>query len=140
MSPIFLQFIVSQTIEIYFLNFTFKEAVYQITYQYPQHFEFNSRFLMTIIEHVHTGIYGTFLCNSYYEKYLANVTRETISLWSFINKNVHLFRNIYYDQEKSMKQDLLIPSCSEANLVVWKDYYFKWSKYLIKVIIPSGVT
>lgn len=52
-SPIFLQFI---------------DCVWQITQQFPNAFEFNDYFLITILDHLYSCRFGTFLCNSERER------------------------------------------------------------------------
>ncbi|XP_043829761.1 myotubularin-related protein 1 isoform X9 [Dromiciops gliroides] len=47
-SPIFLQFI---------------DCVWQMTKQFPSAFEFNELFLITILDHLYSCLFGTFLCN-----------------------------------------------------------------------------
>ncbi|KAM4799804.1 phosphatidylinositol-3-phosphate phosphatase MTMR1 isoform X3 [Urocitellus parryii] len=47
-SPIFLQFI---------------DCVWQMTRQFPSAFEFNELFLITILDHLYSCLFGTFLCN-----------------------------------------------------------------------------
>ncbi|XP_055419427.1 myotubularin-related protein 1 isoform X5 [Bubalus kerabau] len=47
-SPIFLQFI---------------DCVWQMTRQFPSAFEFNEFFLITILDHLYSCLFGTFLCN-----------------------------------------------------------------------------
>ncbi|XP_070282036.1 phosphatidylinositol-3,5-bisphosphate 3-phosphatase MTMR2 isoform X2 [Myotis yumanensis] len=48
-SPVFLQFI---------------DCVWQMTRQFPTAFEFNEYFLITILDHLYSCLFGTFLCNS----------------------------------------------------------------------------
>lgn len=52
-SPVFLQFI---------------DCVWQITTQFPNAFEFNDYFLITILDHLYSCRFGTFLCNSDHER------------------------------------------------------------------------
>lgn len=52
-SPVFLQFI---------------DCVWQVTKQYPNAMEFNEHFLITILDHLHSCRFGTFLCNTERER------------------------------------------------------------------------
>lgn len=52
-SPIFIQFL---------------DTVWQIYKQHSQYFEFNSRFLVTIADHVYSGRFGTFLFSNDYDR------------------------------------------------------------------------
>ena len=33
-------------------------------FQFPAAFEFNENFLVTMLDHLYSGLFGTFLCNS----------------------------------------------------------------------------
>lgn len=52
-SPVFLQFI---------------DCVWQVSQQFPNAFEFNEHFLITIIDHLYSCRFGTFLCNTEAER------------------------------------------------------------------------
>lgn len=52
-SPVFLQFI---------------DCVWQVMKQYPHAFEFNEHFLITILDHLYSCRFGTFLCNTERER------------------------------------------------------------------------
>nr|CAD7439333.1 unnamed protein product [Timema bartmani] len=67
-SPVFLQFI---------------DCVWQITTQFPNAFEFNDYFLITILDHLYSCRFGTFLCNRCYTHYTDAIN------------NIYLF-NIHY--------------------------------------------
>lgn len=77
-SPIFLQFI---------------DAVYQLTLQFPTHFQFNELFLSTVAEAVYSSWYGTFQKNSERERraFLANT--PSVSLWDVIRASTDEFLN-----------------------------------------------
>jgi hypothetical protein len=92
------------------------------------------KLLLTISEHANNGLYGTFLGNSYYDKYINGIMTDTISLWTYINKNVHEFENSLYEPTRARSKQILVPSVSEPNIIFWTEYYFRWSKYLDKVI------
>lgn len=52
-SPVFLQFL---------------DCVWQVTKQYPNAMEFNEHFLITILDHLHSCRFGTFLFNTERER------------------------------------------------------------------------
>uniref|UniRef100_A0A1A9UNK5 Myotubularin phosphatase domain-containing protein n=1 Tax=Glossina austeni TaxID=7395 RepID=A0A1A9UNK5_GLOAU len=52
-SPVFLQFI---------------DCVWQVSQQFPNAFEFNEHLLITIIDHLYSCRFGTFLCNTESER------------------------------------------------------------------------
>ena len=35
-----------------------------VCFQFPAAFEFNENFLVTMLDHLYSGLFGTFLCNS----------------------------------------------------------------------------
>jgi len=51
---------------------------------YPLSFEFNSRLLTFLAFHYLSGLYGTFLADSYKEIINNKLNTETISIWSKI--------------------------------------------------------
>ncbi len=46
----------------------FLDCVWQIQKQFPQYFEFNARYVLTVVDHVYSCRFGTFLCSSDYER------------------------------------------------------------------------
>eukprot|EP01117_Protostelium_nocturnum_P015191 TRINITY_DN5858_c0_g3_i1.p1 TRINITY_DN5858_c0_g3~~TRINITY_DN5858_c0_g3_i1.p1 ORF type:complete len:1023 (+),score=305.38 TRINITY_DN5858_c0_g3_i1:105-3173(+) len=121
-SPIFLQFI---------------DAVFQIHRQFPQEFEFNQDLLITIMDHVNSGLFGTFLCNSYTERVLNKVFEDTYSLWTYVNRNMESFLNSSYLSPFSNRKPssthmvhFLNPSTAEPHIVLWEDYYFRGNAHL----------
>ncbi|XP_069580778.1 myotubularin-related protein 1a isoform X7 [Brachyistius frenatus] len=69
-SPLFIQFI---------------DCVWQMTRQFPAAFEFNELFLLTVVDHLYSCLFGTFLFNSEQERTAKEVQTQTVSLWSYIN-------------------------------------------------------
>lgn len=82
-SPIFLQFL---------------DCVWQLTCIYPSCFEFNSNFLIFIIENLYACKFGTFLFNSELERCNAFLTQRTVSMWTWANypPNKEDFVNPFY--------------------------------------------
>eukprot|EP00794_Sanderia_malayensis_P018024 gene18024-19829_t len=66
-SPVFLQFL---------------ECVWQIMQQFPDAFEFTSKYILIVAEHTNSGWFGNFLCDSVKERESRNVMRATVSLWA----------------------------------------------------------
>ncbi|KAG7392453.1 hypothetical protein PHYBOEH_006368 [Phytophthora boehmeriae] len=77
-SPIFLQFI---------------DAVYQLTLQFPTHFQYNELLLSSVAEAVYSSWYGTFQKNSECERrlFLANVA--SVSVWDVIRATTDQYLN-----------------------------------------------
>ena len=80
-SPVFLQFI---------------DCVWQVTQQFPNAFEFNEYFLTTILDHLYSCLFGTFLFNSEKERRDNKLSTRSQSLWSFINSKRAMFLNPMY--------------------------------------------
>lgn len=69
-SPIFIQFL---------------DAVYQIVNQYPEAFEFNTKYLLVLSENVYSCRFGTLLCDTERERELiAGIRQRTHSIWDYL--------------------------------------------------------
>ncbi|KAM5290730.1 myotubularin isoform 6-T8 [Glossophaga mutica] len=108
-SPIFLQFI---------------DCVWQMSKQFPTAFEFNERFLVTILDHLYSCRFGTFLYNCESARERQKVMERTVSLWSLINSNKDTFRNPFYTKEINR---VLYPVASMRHLELWVNYYIRWN-------------
>ncbi|KAG7314306.1 hypothetical protein KOW79_021609 [Hemibagrus wyckioides] len=111
-SPIFLQFI---------------DCVWQMTQQFPAAFEFNEYFLLTLLDHLYSCLFGTFLFNSEQQRLTEEAQKCTVSLWSFINSQWEEFVNpmyVHYDTH------VLFPSVSIRHLQLWTSYYIRWNPRL----------
>ncbi|XP_066993466.1 myotubularin-related protein 2 isoform X2 [Anabrus simplex] len=107
-SPVFLQFV---------------DCVWQITTQFPNAFEFNEYFLTTILDHLYSCRFGTFLFNSDRERAAEGVKQKTVSLWSYTNSTLDAYRNpLYWAQ-----QHVLVPIASMRHIKLWKGYYCRWN-------------
>ncbi|XP_076367351.1 phosphatidylinositol-3-phosphate phosphatase [Tachypleus tridentatus] len=109
-SPVFLQFI---------------DCAWQITQQFPNAFEFNEHFLITILDHLYSCLFGTFLYNTEQQRVKEDVKNKTVSLWSFINSNIEDFTNPLYTTYR--QQHVLFPVASMRRLQLWKSYYCRWN-------------
>ncbi|KAG8508331.1 Myotubularin [Galemys pyrenaicus] len=108
-SPIFLQFI---------------DCVWQMSKQFPTAFEFNERFLITILDHLYSCRFGTFLYNCESTRIKEDVPEKTVSLWSLINSNKEKFKNPFYTKEINR---VLYPVASMRHLELWVNYYIRWN-------------
>jgi myotubularin-related protein 1/2 len=69
-SPIFIQFL---------------DAVFQIVNQYPEAFEFNTKYLLVLSENVYSCRFGTLLCDTERERELiAGIRQRTHSIWDYL--------------------------------------------------------
>lgn len=108
-SPVFLQFI---------------DCVWQMTRQFPSAFEFNEYFLINILDHLYSCLFGTFLSNSEQQRVKEGLLKETVSLWSFINSQPEDFTNPLY---VSYCDHVLYPVASMRHLELWTGYYVRWN-------------
>ncbi|KAI9560681.1 Myotubularin-related protein-like protein 2 [Daphnia sinensis] len=110
-SPVFLQFI---------------DCVWQVTRQFPSAFEFNEHFLITILDHLYSCLFGTFLFNTEQQRVKEDVKQQTVSLWSFINSHTDEFINPLYCAAY-VEQHVLFPVASLRQLRLWTNYYCRWN-------------
>jgi len=93
--------------------------------QYDTCFEFNSCFLLFIIEEMYKCRYGTFIGNNESDKEEIELKKETISLWTYCNlPDVReTFLNPYYDKSS---ENIHMEICySMDRLFFWKELYQK---------------
>ncbi|KAK7910300.1 hypothetical protein WMY93_014984 [Mugilogobius chulae] len=108
-SPIFVQFI---------------DCVWQMTKQFPTAFEFNERLLLTILDHLYSCRFGTFLYNCESARDQHEVRTKTVSLWSLVNSKTDIYLNPFYTPEPNM---VLCPVASMRHLELWVSYYIRWN-------------
>lgn len=108
-SPIFVQFI---------------DCVWQMTKQFPTAFEFNERLLLTILDHLYSCRFGTFLYNCESARDQHDVRIKTVSLWSMVNSKTDIYLNPFYTPEPNM---VLCPVASMRHLELWVSYYIRWN-------------
>uniref|UniRef100_A0AAX7SVG0 Myotubularin n=1 Tax=Astatotilapia calliptera TaxID=8154 RepID=A0AAX7SVG0_ASTCA len=108
-SPIFVQFI---------------DCVWQMTKQFPTAFEFNEHLLLTILDHLYSCRFGTFLYNCESVRDQHEVRSKTVSLWSLVNSKVDMYLNPFYTPESGR---VLYPVASMRHLELWVAYYIRWN-------------
>jgi hypothetical protein len=107
-SPIFLQFL---------------DCVYQLTLQFPTHFEFNSNLLHDLTHFAFAGRFGTFMGNCVKDRALINLSSKTTSIWTYIFENLDQYTNPYY---QAGQDDPVIPIYSIRKLSIWHELFSKW--------------
>jgi len=120
-SPVFLQFL---------------DCVHQIQRQYPAFFEFNSKFLLLIAEHIYDCRFGTLLCDTERDRKAARLQERTFSLWDYLDSlRVHLMNTFYCEK------GVLIPSLSTLlrGVRLWSDYFLKFSAKASQSCIPHNL-
>ncbi|CAG4968398.1 unnamed protein product [Parnassius apollo] len=97
-SPIFLQWL---------------DVVHQMMLQYPCSFEFNEAYLVKLATHVHSCMFGTFLCNSARER--GEVRAETVAhVWQLLRAPA--YRNHLYSPHQ---HQVLWAECSVRAMQPW---------------------
>ncbi|XP_030377532.1 myotubularin-related protein 2 [Scaptodrosophila lebanonensis] len=111
-SPVFLQFI---------------DSVWQVSQQYVNAFEFNEHFLITIVDHLYSCRFGTFLCNTEAERVAEDLKHRTISLWTHINSSLDQYLNPLFPSFTHGAELVLRPIASVRAVRLWKGLYCRWN-------------
>lgn len=109
-SPIFIQFL---------------DCVWQILNQYPDYFEFNSKYLLTISEHVYSCRFGNLLCDTEKEREVnASIRQRTPCLWEYLDTCPDLLNKSYKPSGVGEEGTLMMPlSCLLRNVTLWTDRF-----------------
>jgi len=110
-SPVFLQWI---------------DCVWQVTQQFPNAFEFNEYLLTTVLDHLYSCLFGTFLYNSDKERRDNKLHTRTASLWAHVNSARSKYLNPMYCAPLDDKV-ALFPVTSIRYMKFWKSYYCRWN-------------
>ncbi|CAF4272487.1 unnamed protein product, partial [Rotaria sordida] len=104
-SPVFLQWL---------------DCIYQLMMQNQTSFEFNEIFLRELAQHTYSSLYGTFLCNTDFQRTTANLEKKTLGVWNLLNIQSTQFINPSFNETI---KEVLYPPCSIHNLRIWSDLY-----------------
>ena len=87
-------------------------------------FEFNTSLLITLFEHSYSSNFGTFLGNCEYDRCHYQVKKNTISLWSYLNRPdiLKTFLNPLYEPNSNV----IWPSVAPISLELWSELYLRW--------------
>uniref|UniRef100_A0A1A7WHX5 phosphatidylinositol-3,5-bisphosphate 3-phosphatase n=1 Tax=Iconisemion striatum TaxID=60296 RepID=A0A1A7WHX5_9TELE len=96
------------------------DCVHQLQRQFPCSFEFNEAFLVKLVQHTYSCLFGTFLCNSGKEREDRHVQERTCSVWSLLRPANRTLRNMLYS---SHSESVLHPVCHVRNLMLWTAVY-----------------
>ncbi|KAK0131433.1 Myotubularin-related protein 3 [Merluccius polli] len=96
------------------------DCVHQLQRQFPCSFEFNEAFLVKLVQHAYSCLFGTFLCNSGKEREDRHVQERTCSVWSLLRTGNRALRNMLYS---SQSETVLHPVCHVRNLMLWTAVY-----------------
>ncbi|XP_056140421.1 myotubularin-related protein 4 isoform X2 [Lampris incognitus] len=100
------------------------DCVHQLLKQFPCLFEFNEAFLVKLVQHTYSCLYGTFLCNNAREREARNVYKRTCSVWSLLRTGNKNFQNFLYIPSHDM---VLQPVCHTRALQLWTAVYLPTS-------------
>uniref|UniRef100_A0A671L301 phosphatidylinositol-3,5-bisphosphate 3-phosphatase n=1 Tax=Sinocyclocheilus anshuiensis TaxID=1608454 RepID=A0A671L301_9TELE len=96
------------------------DCVHQLLKQFPCLFEFNEAFLVKLVQHTYSCLYGTFLCNNAKEREARNVYKCTCSVWSLLRNANKNFQNFLYIP---CHDTVLQPVCHTRALQLWTAVY-----------------
>lgn len=91
------------------------DCVHQLLLQFPCAFEFSQTYLVKLVQHTYSNLFGTFLCNTKQER-AERVNDNTFSVWVFLNTS--RFRNHLYSPAQ-----VLWPQCNVRDLQLWSEVY-----------------
>ncbi|KAK2522430.1 Mtmr4 [Columba guinea] len=117
------------------------DAVHQLLKQFPCLFEFNEAFLVKLVQHTYSCLYGTFLGNSPCEREMHNIYKRTCSVWSLLRAGNKNFHNLLY---MPGSEQVLHPVCHVRALHVWTAVYLPASSPHplgqddMDIYLPSG--
>ena len=65
--------------------------------QFPTAFQFNQAYLVKMVQHVYSNLFGTFLLNTVQERTSHRITERSHSLWSFLLQKSNEYSNYLYE-------------------------------------------
>ncbi|XP_019941396.2 phosphatidylinositol-3,5-bisphosphate 3-phosphatase MTMR4 isoform X2 [Paralichthys olivaceus] len=119
------------------------DCVHQLLKQFPCLFEFNEAFLVKLVQHTYSCLYGTFLCNNAREREARNIYKRTCSVWSLLRTGNKNFQNFLYIPSHDM---VLQPVCHTRALQLWTAVYLPTSSPCtavddsMELYLPPNVT
>ncbi|KAH3743922.1 Ras family protein [Pelomyxa schiedti] len=116
-----------------FLQFIF--LIWNIFQEYPQYFEFNEDFLLTVIDAFNSQRFGTFSHTNESELWRAN--RDKQSFWDYLLSltNLEQYKNTLYMGETQDNILRITVSFSECSL--WNFLLFRWNSAIQKEFVSS---
>ncbi|KAM6970449.1 phosphatidylinositol-3,5-bisphosphate 3-phosphatase MTMR4 [Aplochiton taeniatus] len=96
------------------------DCIHQLLKQFPCLFEFNEAFLVKLVQHTYSCLYGTFLCNNGREREARNIYKRSCSVWSLLRTGNKNFQNFLYISSHDMA---LQPVCHTRALQLWTAVY-----------------
>lgn len=94
------------------------DCVHQIHRQFPCSFEFSMGFLIKLAQHVHSCLFGTFLCNTMKERIENRIPERTFSVWPFLSTAI--YKNPLYQPNRDK---VIWPKSNLRDMSFWADVY-----------------
>ena len=126
LSPIFLQFL---------------DCVFQLVNQFPDYFEFSTRYLLLLSEHIYSCRFGTLLCDSEREReVVAGVRQRTYCMWDYLDSIPELV-NPLFDKAASDKAGVLLMPLPMLlrNVTLWTDRYCMFGPKATMSCVPPSL-
>jgi myotubularin-related protein 1/2 len=116
-SPIFIQFL---------------DCLWQILHRFGQHFEFNTKYVLAVADHVYSGRFGTFLFSSESDRRSYQARTHSADLWQYLASNRTLLTNRFFVPVGGV----FLPPLGQLlrGVTLWSDYFLRWSSV---VSIPN---
>ena len=91
--------------------------------QFPTEFEFNMKYLLTLLDHVWSGRFGTFFLNSIRERIQFCLKQRTVSLWTYMRtpESRMIFTNFLFEPS----DHVLYPSSSTSKVRLWEEFWLR---------------
>lgn len=110
----------------------FLDAVYQLTLQFPTHFQFNELFLSSVADAVYSSWYGTFQMNSERERMTFLLNVPSVSVWDVIRASTDQYLNPlfnggdgYGEGSGGIRLEAMLPVCRVRVMQLWCSQYQK---------------
>jgi myotubularin-related protein 1/2 len=115
-SPIFLQFL---------------DCTWQILQQFPNSFEFSSKYLLYIFDYAYSGWFGNFLDNNEHDRKRRQERFPALSIWAALDNEVmtdSCFRNPSFEVAAEFSKAVLNPSSSIKVLRLWSEAFLRYDR------------
>ncbi|XP_076275006.1 phosphatidylinositol-3,5-bisphosphate 3-phosphatase MTMR4-like isoform X3 [Rhynchophorus ferrugineus] len=97
------------------------DCIHQLMIQFPVAFEFSQNYLVKLVQHTYSNLFGTFLCNTQNERSEV-VLGRTFSAWEFLNSPS--FKNhLYAPPSATGTSKVLWPKTNVRELHLWTEVY-----------------
>ncbi|PVD33089.1 hypothetical protein C0Q70_08538, partial [Pomacea canaliculata] len=114
------------------------DCVFQVTQQFPCAFQFNEAFLVKLVQHSHSCLFGTFLFNTICEQECETSTNPTASVWSLLHPRNPKFLNPLYCPTQD--KHVLYPEYGMHRLQLWSSVYLSSNSLQTSTADDFGAT